>query len=179
MTYVALLRGINVGKGRAVPMADLRALCEGLGWTKVRTYIQSGNVVFHHPDEDEADEGGLGSRLEAALAARYPFAIPVLVRSADRWRELAADRPFGGWSHAKHLSVSLLDRIPSFAQWQALFPWREADDAIELLGDRVWVKSPTAGYGKTKFNNAWLERKLDRQATTRNRATVDALLGML
>ena len=178
MTYVALLRGINVGAGRAVPMADLRALCEGLGWTKVRTYIQSGNLVFDQGSSD-GNEAALGLSLETALASRYSFAIPVLVRSGPRWRELTADRPFGGWSDAKQLSVSLLDRVPSATAWQTLAPWRDGDDAIELIGDRVWVKSATAGYGKTKFHNTWLEKKLGLRATTRNRASVEALMGML
>jgi len=175
MTFVALLRGINVGVGRSVPMAALRTLCEGRGWTAVTTYIQSGNLVF----EAEGDEGGLAAVLETALATRFSFAIPVLVRTASRWRAVAADRPFGGWTDPKQLSVTLLDGLPDPAAWEALAPWKEDDDAIELVGDRVWVKTPTAGYGKTKFHNAWLEKKLGRRATTRNRATVDALLGML
>jgi len=173
MTYVALLRAINVAS-RSVPMADLRALCEDLGWRQVRTYIQSGNVVF----EADADESALASALKAAMAAQYPFPVPVMVRSADRWRELAADRPFGGWTHPKQLSVSLLSSAPEAAAWAALSPWKEGDDEIELIGDRVWIKTP-GGYGVNPFNNAFLEKKLKRDATTRNRATVDALLGML
>lgn len=174
-TWVALLRGINVGAGRAVPMNDLKQLCRTLGWTNVRTYIQSGNVLF----EAQGEEASLASALEEALGWVYTFAIPVVVRSDDRWRELAADRPFGGWSDPKQLSVSLLDRAPDAAVWAALAPWSQADDAIERIGDRVWVKTPTAGYGKTKFHNAWLEAKLGCRATTRNRATVDALAGLL
>ena len=178
-SVLALLRGINVGPGRAVPMADLRTLAGDLGWTSVRSYIQSGNLIFHLPDGTPEGVSDLASRLEAALATRYPFPIPVLVRTADQWRELAADRPFGGWSDPKQLSVSLLSGIPNPATWAALAPWSEEDDAIELVGDRVWVKTPTAGYGNTKFTNAWLEKKLGLRATTRNRATIDALLGLV
>jgi len=174
MTFVALLRGINVGPGRSVPMADLRTLCQGLGWRNVRTYIQSGNVVF----EAEGNDSLLFGELEKALGERYPFPIPVLIRSEGEWRELAADRPFGGWSHPKQLSATLLDGVPDPHKWQALAPWREADDEIELIGDRVWVKTP-GGYGVTKFSNTFLEKKLGRRATTRNRATVEALLGMV
>lgn len=173
MIHVALLRGINVGSGRSVPMADLRALCEGLGWRNVRTYIQSGNVVF------EADPGSdPAGTLERALAGRYSFDIPVLVRTADQWRTLAADAPFGGWSHPKQLSVSLLDSAPDADRWQTLAPWRDGDDEIELVDDRVWVKTP-GGYGVTKFHNTFLEKKLGRRATTRNRATVEAVLNLL
>ena len=171
MTFVALLRGINVG-GRSVPMAALTGLCESLGWTNVRTYIQSGNVVF------DADAEAFAGNLESLLTERFSFPIPVLVRNADQWRALAADLPFGGWSHPKQLSVTLLESVPEAAAWQALSPWRNADDEIEWIGDRVWVKTP-GGYGETKFNNAFLEKKLGVRATTRNRATVEALLEML
>jgi len=169
--YVALLRGINVGPGRAVAMADLRSLAEGLGWQAVRSYIQSGNLVF----DAAGPEVSLAAALEATLALRYTFPIPVLVRSAERWCELVADRPFGGWRDDKQLSLTLLEAPPDPAVWAALEPKGEGQDAIELIGDRVWVKTPTAGYGKTRFNNAWLEKKLGRRATTRNRGTVDAI----
>jgi len=170
MKFVALLRGINVGSGRGVSMADLRGLCESLGWTDVRTYIQSGNVVFRA----SGDEGDLAMALETALATRYSFPIPVLVRSAARWLELAADRPFDGWADPKQLSVTLLSGGAEVATWATLSPWADGDDAIELIGDRVWVRTPH-GYGQTKFHNAFLEKKLGLRATTRNRATVDTL----
>ena len=173
MTFVALLRAINVA-GRSVPMADLRALCEDLGWRNVRTYIQSGNVVF----EADQDEAALSLGLRTAMAAKYPFPVPVMVGSADRWRELAADKPFGGWTHPKQLSVSLLSSAPEAAAWAGLSPWKEAGDEIELIGDRVWIKTP-GGYGVNPYSNAFLEKKLKREATTRNRATVDALLAMI
>ena len=173
-TFIALLRGINVGAGRAVPMADLRTLCSSLGWNNPRTYIQSGNLVF----DADGEGAGLAASLETALAARYPFSIPVLVRSAPQWRTLAADQPFSGWSDPKQLSVTLLDGEPTPAAWAALAPWTDGGDAIERIGDRVWVKSP-GGYGETRFSNAWLEKKLGLRATTRNRSTVDTILGML
>jgi len=181
MTGVALLRGINVGAGRSVPMADLRALAEGLGWDRVQTYIQSGNLVFSVPESPDVvalSPGAASAALEGALASRYPFSIPVLVRTVDQWRALAADRPFGGWSDPKQLSVTLLDGVPDSAAWAALSPWKVGDDEVELIQDRVWVKPP-GGYGRTKFTNDFLERKLGRRATTRNRATVEAILGML
>ena len=172
-TFVALLRGINVG-GRSVPMATLRDLCENLGWTKVRTYIQSGNIVF----EAQGPENVHAADLETSLSALYPFPIPVMVRDADQWRVIAADRPFGGWSDLKQLSLTLLDAPPAASLWQTLAPWREGEEEIELIDDRVWVKTP-GGYGEAKFNNGFLEKKLKTRATTRNRATVEALLEML
>ena len=172
-TLVALLRGINVGAGRQVAMADLRDLASGLGWTGARTYLQSGNLVF----DADGDPAALGRALEEALGRRYPFPVPVLVRTADGWADAAADRPFGGWSDPKQLSVTLLERAPDPGAWAALAPWVDGDDGIEIFGDRVWVKTP-GGYGKTKYHNAFLEKKLGLRATTRNRATVEALLAL-
>jgi uncharacterized protein (DUF1697 family) len=156
-------------------MADLRALAAGLGWKEVATYIQSGNLVF---SLEEVRPGDAASALEAALAGRYSFPIPVLVRTEDQWRTLAADRPFGGWSDPKQLSVTLLDGVPDPEDWAVLAPWKVGDDEIELIGDRVWVKTP-GGYGRSKYTNDVIERKLKRRATTRNRATVEALLDLL
>src|SRR6187455_2117336 len=73
---VALLRGINVG-GRVLPMAALRELCEALGWKDVRTYIQSGNVVFA---SDKAP-AALETELEAAITDRFGMKVPVIVRT--------------------------------------------------------------------------------------------------
>jgi len=155
-------------------MADLRALCADLGWSAVRTYIQSGNLVFDAPGEGP----DLAGALEAALGARYPFPIPVLLRSGDQWRTLALDRPFAGWTDPKKLSVCVLGRAPEPALWQALEPWKSGEDEIELVDDRLWLKTP-GGQANTKYTNTWLEKKLGVRSTARNRATVDAILGLL
>jgi uncharacterized protein (DUF1697 family) len=156
-------------------MADLRALAQGLGWGEVVTYIQSGNLVFALPEVQPTEAA---ATLEKVLADRYPFPIPVLVRTEDQWRSLAADRPFSGWSDPKQLSVTLLDGAPDPQAWAALAPWKTDEDEIELIEDRVWVKTP-GGYGRSKYTNDFLERKLGRRATTRNRATVEALRDLL
>src|SRR5262245_9998041 len=77
---VALLRGINVG-GRSLPMAGLRELCAALGWQEVRTYIQSGNVVFDSAKAPAA----LEDELEQAIAKTFGMKVPVIVRTAKQW----------------------------------------------------------------------------------------------
>src|SRR5688572_22236820 len=77
---LALLRGVNVG-GRVLPMAALRELCTGLGWREVRTYIQSGNVVFESDDKPAA----LEAALEAAITERFGFKVQVIVRTPAQW----------------------------------------------------------------------------------------------
>src|SRR4051812_37404015 len=77
---VALLRAVNVG-GRKLPMAELRALCAGLGWTDVATYIQSGNLVFTAPGKAEAIE----EVLETAIEKAFGLDVPVIVRTQAEW----------------------------------------------------------------------------------------------
>jgi uncharacterized protein (DUF1697 family) len=78
-SFIALLRGINVGARTSIPMAELRALAEEIGLADVRTYIHSGNLLFTADKQD-----GLEERLEAAVAKRF-IAVPVIVRSAQDW----------------------------------------------------------------------------------------------
>jgi hypothetical protein len=82
-TFVVLLRGINVGSTRKVPMADLRAICLKLRWQRPETYIQSGNLIV----EARGDAQQVRRALEPELAARFGFAVDVVVRTA------AAPRP--------------------------------------------------------------------------------------
>lgn len=88
--WVALLRGVNVGGNNKVPMAELKALCEGLGLEHVQTYIASGNVAFASTDE-EAD---LRGRIEQAIAAAYGRKLGVLVRSARDLALVMTANPF-------------------------------------------------------------------------------------
>ena len=85
----ALLRAVNVG-GRKLPMADLRTLCGGLGWENVRTYIQSGNIVF----DAEGKADSLERELETAIEKEFALDVPVIVRSAAQWDKIVAANPF-------------------------------------------------------------------------------------
>ncbi|MDR0483263.1 MAG: DUF1697 domain-containing protein [Cellulomonadaceae bacterium] len=88
--YVALLRAVNVGGTGKLPMADLRAMCESLGWGNVRTYIASGNVVFSSDD----DAAQVRTALEEALARYAGKPVGVVVRTAAELAEALAGYPF-------------------------------------------------------------------------------------
>ncbi|GAB2515981.1 DUF1697 domain-containing protein [Nocardiopsis aegyptia] len=88
--YVVLLRGINVGGHRRLPMADLRELLGGLGYTNAATYVQSGNAVL---DADTDDGGAVAAAVSAAIRERFGFDVPTVVRSAERMRAVVADNP--------------------------------------------------------------------------------------
>jgi uncharacterized protein (DUF1697 family) len=88
--YVALLRGINVGGKNIIKMAELKACFESLGLLNVRTYIQSGNVLF---STDETDQARLAGQLEDALSTTFDYSSWVLVRSAEEMKAIVARAP--------------------------------------------------------------------------------------
>lgn len=90
--YVALLRGINVGGRNKIAMVDLRTCFEEMGFVGVRTYIQSGNVVF---GTEERDKRKLGERVEAGLSERFGFEIRVALRSQAEMAAVLASAPEG------------------------------------------------------------------------------------
>lgn len=95
MQYVALLRGINVGGNNKVAMSDLKKVCEGLGFSDVRTYINSGNVLFSSAKKTNA---ALAATIERALHKAFGFEIRVLVRDAANLRALVKAIP-GAWEN--------------------------------------------------------------------------------
>jgi len=107
MRYVALLRGINVGGTGLLPMKELAALCEGLGWKSVRTYIQSGNVIF----DSNAAEPKLKAQLESALEARMGKKISVMLRTGEELHAVHDANPFPGKDPAK-IGVHFLNEAP-------------------------------------------------------------------
>lgn len=107
--YIALLRGINVTGSGILPMKDLAALCEALGFTQVRTYIQSGNVVF----ASRLGEAAVCARLEKALEARMGKKIAVMVRTAEQLRAVLDANPFPGREGAKTAVLFLSGPCPA------------------------------------------------------------------
>jgi uncharacterized protein (DUF1697 family) len=173
---VALLRGVNVGGHRRVPMAELRALAEGLGWSGVRSYIQSGNLVFAAAGEREA----LEDALEAAIAERFGFPVPVLVRSAAEWAEYADGSPFAGEAEAEPNRVMLaLSKAPPADDAAARIEARAAaSERVARRGDALWIHFP-AGAATSRLTPALLERAAGSPVTLRNWRTVAELGTML
>ena len=174
-THVALLRGINVGGKNKLPMKDLIALFADAGAEDVRTYIQSGNVVF------TASRGvatGLAAAVTELIEARLGLTVPVVLRTRA---ELAAARdanPYAGRaSNPKALHVMFLKDRPSKSAVGTLDPDRSPPDEYAVIGREVFLFCPN-GIGRSKLTTTWIDRALGTVATVRNWRTVNALVDM-
>lgn len=170
-TYVALLRGINLGGRNRIAMADLRALVAALGHEDVQTYLQSGNVVFR-----SADRSAQARRaLEARIARDLGLAVTVLLRTKNDLTKLVARNPFAeSADEARALHVTFLADAPHAGRARKLDPAQWSPDEFRLSGREVYLHCPN-GYGRSKLSNAFFEQRLGVAATTRNWKTVTSL----
>ncbi|PZF82091.1 DUF1697 domain-containing protein [Jiangella anatolica] len=169
--HVALLRGINVGGRNKVAMADLRALVEGLGHTGVRTYINSGNVVFAAPAGAGRDE--LETSIEAAIKAELGLEIAVLVRTHDELAAAADANPFPD-AEPSRLLLSFLRTAPAADAYAAAERSESGADEFRVDGTTVYLHVPD-GAGRSKLAAALSKPSLG-VATSRNLATVRTLI---
>ena len=176
MTHLALLRGVNVGGKNKLPMKDLAALFVAAGCEDVRTYIQSGNVVFRAPPSVAA---GLSARIAEQITGRFGYKTPVVLRTVGQLRDVVAHNPFleAGAPEDK-LHVMFLADEPSPARVAALDPGRSPPDAFVVRGREVFLHLPN-GVADSRLTNAYFDSKLATVNTGRNWRTVTTLLGMM
>jgi uncharacterized protein (DUF1697 family) len=175
--YASILRGINVSGQKKIRMADLAALYESLGFANVRSYIQSGNVVF----EAEAGKAKkIIQDIEQAIKKRYGFAVPVLIRTRAEMRATINANPFLKEKNIDNskLHVSFLERAPEKSVVRAFNPGPLGEDRYVIKGRDIYLYCP-GGYGKTKLSNTFLEKQFGVSATTRNWKTVNVLNDLL
>lgn len=167
--FIAILRGINVGGRRKLPMNELRKLFEELGFSEVQTYIQSGNVIFL----SESSEKEISEVVEKAIFERYNFRVPVICRSAEDLQQSIAENPFfqKPSKEIERLHLTFLKELPEKEQLQKLARYDFSPDKFEVKGKDVFLYC-CAGYSKTKLSNSFFENKLQVPATTRNWKTV-------
>jgi uncharacterized protein (DUF1697 family) len=162
---VALLRGVNVG-GRTLPMAELRELVESLGFGDVRTYIQSGNVLFSAPRKPKADV------LEAAIERRFGLQVDVMLRSPAELRRVIERNPFPDAERSK-LHVGFMARKPAAATVAALDGDAFAPERFAIVGTDLYLHLPN-GMGRTKLPD-YVLRRVKVPTTIRNWNTVSKL----
>jgi uncharacterized protein (DUF1697 family) len=174
--FIALLRGVNVGGRNSVPMRELCALCRGLGWDTVRSYIQSGNVIFTASGAERMHE----SALEGAITERFSLSIPAIVRTCDQWRDYVAGNPFADISAAEpnRVILALAKSPPKPDAADALRRSAQGGEIVRASGDALWVHFPH-GQGKSKLTPAVFDRCAGSPVTMRNARTVRTIMDLL
>jgi uncharacterized protein (DUF1697 family) len=175
-SWVALLRGINVGGQKAVSMERLRGSFAAMGFRDVRTYVQSGSVVFETaPNPRDA----LTRKIEEGIRRDFGFSVVVILRTAKELTKIVKTNPFlseEGIEQAK-LHVTFLARPPINAALKNLEVLPASPDRFRLMGREIYLYCPD-GYGRTKLSNNAFEKRLSVAATTRNWKTTTALCEM-
>jgi uncharacterized protein (DUF1697 family) len=170
VTYIALLRAINLAGRNKVAMSDLRDLLEGLGMRNGRTLLQSGNLVFQTDVTPAADlERTLEEGAEEQIGLRTDF----LVRTVQEWQAIIAENPFPDDAERdpSHLLVTCLKASPGpdeIAAIEGAVPGREA---VLVKGREAYIYYPE-GIGRSKLTIALIEKKLGTRGTGRNWNTV-------
>jgi uncharacterized protein (DUF1697 family) len=173
-TYVAMLRGINVGGHAKVAMTDLRASFAEMGFDDVQSYIQSGNVVFRSSKSPTT----LTSAIERALESAFGHGIKVVIRTGAQLAAVVGHNPLLGRDREPaKLHVTFLASKPAPSRLGALDAGAFLPDEFIVSGREVYLHCPE-GYGRTKLNNAFFERSLGVVTTTRTWNTVTTLADM-
>lgn len=173
--YIALLRAINVGGTKKLLMADLRAMFEAAGCTDVRTYIQSGNVVFR---AEPALAERIPALIEAEIATTKGFQVPVVTRAAAELDAVVIGNPFlASGADSAQLHVGFLAEAPTTARIAELDPDRSPQDAFEVRGREVYLHFPN-GTARSKLTVDYFDRTLGTTITIRNWRTIGKLREM-
>ena len=173
--YVAFLRGLNVGGRNRIAMTDLSATFEASGATGVRTYIQSGNVLFHAPD---GKLGDVVAAVKRRISARLDSKIAVAVRAATRLRAIATEHPFQAIAaDPRQMHVGFLRERPSPEAVARLDPNRSPPDRLLVRDCEIYPLLPN-GVARTKLSNAYFDSVLGIPSTFRNWRTVRTLATM-
>jgi uncharacterized protein (DUF1697 family) len=174
--YIAMLRGINVGGHKRIKMDKLRSSFEAMGFESVKTYIQSGNVVFK---TKKISPAMLSKKIEEKILSDFGFAVSVITRSSDEIETAIGDNPFlrePGIDPEK-LHVMFLSASPSPAALQQLIALTAKPDRCHCTGKEIYFYFPN-GVSQSVLMKKPVDRILAVVTTTRNWKTVNTLRQM-
>lgn len=173
--HIALLRGINLGGKNKVPMAELRGCVEEAGGTEVRTYVQSGNVVFEVAPSEAAQ---IGQAVTTRIRERLGLTVPVVLLSADELRAILGSNPFlVDGVPENELHVMVLSEFPAPERVAKLDPNRSPPDRFALAGRAIYLHAPN-GVARSRLTNDYFDRALGVISTSRNWRTVTKLVAL-
>lgn len=172
MKFVAFLRGINVGGKTSIKMEELRKVFASLGFENVKSYIQSGNVVF---ETDETDEEKLTEMIENAVETNF-FKTPVMIRSFEEIKEIHANNPFSGEGFEDKLfHVVFLSEMLSDEKEKLLLSHNKENEKFAVHGRNVYCLLRD-GVADSLLGKKFIDNKLKTPATARNWRTVNKIL---
>jgi len=172
-TYIALLRGINVSGNKIIKMQDLKTMFQSLEFQNVRTYIQSGNVLFEH-DKDSADR--LSGIIEQRIKEVFGFEVLVILRTLAELENSIGNNPFelSEKEEFKRLYVSFMSSEPSAEALEKLHPYMDGPDKIRFVGREMYVLYEVSVSQSALFKVP-MDKILGMPVTTRNWNTVNKL----
>jgi uncharacterized protein (DUF1697 family) len=174
ITYVCLLRGVNVGGKNRLPMKELRTLLEGPDMRDVRTYIQSGNVVF---ESEKEDASVLAESISEAIMDSFGFRPQALVLSGEEFEAALAANPYPeAEAEPKTLHLYFMASSPTAPDFEALEELKSENERFQLL-DRVFYLHAPDGIGRSKLA-AKVEKALAEPTTARNWRSVGKIMAL-
>lgn len=173
-TFIALLRGINVGGHKKVPMADLRQLLTDSGFFEVKTYIQSGNVVLKSAEKSVLEVENI---IKELIHSNFGFEVSVLVRTPEQFQSIIDNCPFKNEKREASYFV-LLHTIPNKELAESTSKEVYNNEEFFITKDCIYTFC-TKGYSNAKCGTNLFERKLKVVATARNYRTMMKILALV
>lgn len=170
--YISLLRGVNVG-GRKILMSDLKKIYLSLNYGQVKSYIQTGNLIFKSPTRETNE---LETEIEGKLLDKYGFSVPIFIRTVEEFEKILKNNLFSGVD-IKKIYVTFLKEIPENIPINIINNRKDDLERYHIKEREIYLFLPH-GYARTKISNNFFESKLQLPATTRNWATVNRLYGL-
>ncbi len=176
-TYISLLRGINVSGSKLIKMEHLKQLYLDLGFCDVRTYIQSGNVVF---TTDQSEINDIEGQITNEIKKQFGFEVQVLILCLEDLQEILVTNPIQHLipeALVKDLYVTLLKELPAKSAVETIESMDFSPAKLIVKAKVVFLYVPE-GYGNTKLTNKLFETKFKTSATTRNWKTMNTLAAL-
>lgn len=174
MTYISILRGINVSGKNLIKMDALRKSYENAGFFNVQSYVQSGNIIFQSDSEHTQE---LEQKIIQLIKQDFGLDIPVFVLSVNQLKSVIEKNPFVKQTEKdpSFFHITFLSVKPGLYEHSIIESKKAEGEEIAFSDDAVYLYCPD-GYGKTKLTNNFIESKLKVTATTRNWKTANELL---
>ena len=173
-TYISILRGINVSGQKSIKMNILEKMYENLDFKNVLTYVQSGNVISQYRSEKPEI---LERKIQNQIKTDFGYDVPVIILTLDRLKKIVDANPLmeDPAKEKSFLHYTFLGSVPENYNQVEILKRKSEQEEIYFTDDAIYLYCPN-GYGRTKLNNNFLERKLKITATTRNWKTTLKLL---